>query len=388
MEFIMSFNVNFKEFKNLLQKVYPVVPTRTPYNALLNFKFVVENKELKVYATDIDTSIVAKISIGSEENQTFVVNAKKIYDWTTIYSGDENLEISIDVSHSNVALMRGKSKSNFACVDINDYPPFQSFEKDKLYELEADKIKYIAGKVCNFSAAKESGRNRGALEGVYFDCSRERLIAVATDANKLSIVSYGGSFGFDGDLREVIPTKPLNEVSKILEAFDYESVKFSFSNDNTNSVSFFTDDFELITKLVDGQYPDYEKVIPKEYNKAFSADRQELINALKVTAAVADKTNNLTKFYMDKNELRLHSEDINTNSKSDEFLDIEYDYDQSFLIGFNSVYLIEILSAIDTEKVKFEFTGILSVALIRPVYSEEDEKKNVLFLLTPLRISE
>ena len=380
----MSFNVNLKEFKNLLQKVYPIVPIRTPYNVLLNFKFIIENKQLKVYATDIDTSIVAKINIDSDENQKFAVNAKKLYDWITIYNGEENQNIIIDVNNSSIVFSRGKSKSNFACVDVNDYPEFQILNKDKYYEFSAEKIKYISGKVCKFSAS-DAGRNRGALEGVFFDCSKERLIAVATDANKLSIVSFNDSFGFEGNVREIIPTKPINEVSRIVETFNYESVKFSFFND---SILFFSDDFELVTKLVEGQYPDYERVIPKEYNKSFIVERQEFINALKITATVTDKTNNLTKFYLEKNELRLHSEDINTNSKSDEFLDVDYSYEQSFVIGFNVIFLIEILSAIDTQKVKFEFVSNSSVALIRPVYSEDEEKKNILFLLTPLRINE
>ncbi|MDR0304945.1 MAG: DNA polymerase III subunit beta [Chitinispirillales bacterium] len=379
----MSFSVNLKEFKNLLQKVYPVVPVRTPYNVLFNLKFVIEDKQLKVYATDIDTSIVAKINIDSDENHKFVVNAKKIYDWTTISSNDENQNILIDVDNNNIVLTRGKSKSNFACVDVNDYPEFQTLNKDKYYEFSAEKIKYISGKVCNFSASKEAGRNRGSLEGVFFDCSKERLITVATDANKLSIISFNESFGFEGNVREIVPTKPINEVAKIVETFGYESIKFSFFNEN---ILFFADDFELITKLVEGQYPDYEKVIPKEYSKSFSVERQELINALRITMTVADKTNNLTKFYLENNELRLHSEDINTNSKSDEFLYVDYPYEQSFIIGFNAVFLIEILSAIDTQTIKFEFVSNLGVSLIRPVYSEEDTKRNILFLLTPLRI--
>jgi DNA polymerase-3 subunit beta len=381
----MSFSVNLKEFKNLLQKVYPTVPVRTSFNALLNFKFVVGNKQLSVYATDIITSIVAKMNIDSDEEKEFVVNAKKIYDWTIISNIDDNQNVLIDIDNTNVVITKGKSKSNFACVDINDYPPFPVYKKDKYYEFYAEEIKYISQRVCNFAASKEIGRNRGALEGVYFDCSKEKLIAVATDANKLSIVSFNRSLGFEGIVQEVIPTKPINEVSKIVETFDYQKINFSFFDE---SISFFTDDFELITKLIEGQYPDYEKVIPKDYNKYFSIERQELINALKITMTVADKTNNLTKFYLDKNELRLHSEDINTNSRSDEYLEIDYSYEQNFVVGFNSIFLIEILSAIDTQKVKFEFTSNSTIVLIRPVYSEEDEKKSVLFLLMPLRINE
>jgi len=108
---------------------------------------------------------------------------------------------------------------------------------------------------------------------------------------------------------------------------------------------------------------------------------------LKITASVADKTNNLTKFYLETGELRLHSEDINTNSKSDEFLTVDYN-DESFIIGFNSMFLIEILSAIDTQYVKFELLEKNVGAVIKPVYAEEEEAKNILFLLMPLRINE
>ena len=380
----MSFNINLKEFKNLLQKVYSIVPSRTPYNVLLNLKFVVENRQLKVYATDIDTSIVAKIDIDSNENIKFAVNAKKIYDWITIYNGDENQNIAIDVNNSNMTIVRGKSKSNFACVDVNDYPEFTTFEKNKSYDFPIDKLKYISSRVANFTAAKDPSRNRGALEGVLFDCSKNKFISVATDANKLSIVSFNSILGFDGNVSVIIPPRPLNEVAKIAESFDYENIKFSFYE---NSVSFFADDFELITKLLEGPYPDYERVIPKEFKLSFSIYRQELINSLKIVATVASKENNLTILCLKNNELSLHSEDISTNSKGDEFLEVDYPFQEDFVIGFNSAFLIEILSAIDTQKVKFEFVGNTAGAVIKPIYSENEDEKNILFLLMPLRIN-
>ena len=380
----MSFSVNIKAFKNLLQKVYPVVPARTPYPVLCNLKFVTLGGYLKVYATDMDTSVMASIAIESQDESKFVVNAEKIYDWTTISISDDNQDILIDVSDSNIVLTRGKSRSAFACVDVNDYPEFPNFEKVKSYEFPTDKLKYISSKVANFTAAKDPSRNRGALEGVLFDCSKDKFTSVATDANKLSVVSFNSALGFDGDVSVIIPPKPLNEVAKIVESFDYQKIKFSFFE---NSISFFSDDFELVTKLLEGPYPDYKRVIPSEYKISFSIDRQEIINALKITASVADKTNNLTKFYLENNELRLHSEDIKTNSKSDEFLSVDYDK-ESFIIGFNSLFLIEILSSIDTQYVKFEFTEKNVGALIRPVYAEDEKIKNILFLLMPLRINE
>ena len=386
----MSFSVNLKEFKNLLQKVYPIVPARTPYSVLYNLKFTTQNNRLNVYATDMDTSVVASIAIDSDEETKFVVNAKKIYDWTAISAGDDSQSVLISVKDSGITLTRGKSKSDFACVDANDYPEFPSFNKNKQYEFPAEKLKYISGKVGNFAATREAGRSRGALEGILLDCSKENLTSVATDANKLSIVSFSEELGFDGKASVIIPPKPINEVTKIVESFGYESVKFSFFDE---SVSFFSDDFELITKLVEGPYPDYEKVIPKEYKKSFIGDRQEIINALRITASVADKTNNLTKFYLEVGNsngenLRLHSEDITTNSKADEILSVDYDSDDNFVIGFNSLFLIEILTALDTEKVKFEFTNNTTGALIRPVYAEDEENKKILFLLMPLRISD
>jgi len=380
----MSFSVNLKEFKNLLQKVYPVVPTRTPYSALYNLKFSAADGRLSVFATDMDTSVTASIAIDSNEETNFVVNAKKIYDWTAISAGDDNQSVLIDVKDSNIILTRGKSKSDFALVDVNDFPPFPEIDKNKQYEFPAEKLKYVSTKVGNFAATKTDGRSRGALEGILFDCSGENLISVATDANKLSIVKFIDSFGFDGDVSVIIPPKPLNEVAKIVESFGYESVKFAFKEE---SVSFFSDDFELITKLVEGPYPDYKKVIPVEYKNSFEVNRLEIISALKITASVADKSNNLTKFFLEKDELRLHSQDIATNSISDEYLAIEYSGD-NFVIGFNSLFLIEILNSLDTEKVKFEFTNNTTGALIRPIYADSSENKDILFLLMPLRITD
>jgi DNA polymerase-3 subunit beta len=380
----MSFSVNLKEFKNLLQKVYPVVPARTPYNVLYNLKFETFEGRLEVFATDMETSVVASIAIDSSEETKFVINAKKIYDWTAISAGDDSQSVTITVNNSNISLTRGKSKSDFACVDTNDYPEFPNLKKSKEYNLPLDKLKYISGRVGNFSASRTDGRSRGALEGILFDCSKENLTSVATDANKLSIVSFSGEFGFDGNVSVIIPPKPFNEVAKIVESFGCESIKFSVEDD---SISFFSDDFELVTKLVEGPYPDYKKVIPTEYQKSLVLDRTELISALKITASVADKTNNLTKFYMTNGELRLHSDDKATNSTSDEYLPIEYEGDE-FVIGFNSLFLIEILNSLDTEKVKFEFTNNTTGALVRPVFSEDEENKNILFLLMPLRITD
>ncbi|MCL2844148.1 MAG: DNA polymerase III subunit beta [Chitinivibrionia bacterium] len=382
----MSFSVNFKAFKDLLQKVSPIVPTRTPYPVLCNLKFTTQGGMLRVYATDMDTSVMASIAIDSQDEAKFVINASKICSWTNsaVSASDDDQDVVIEVSDSNIILIRGKSKSAFACVDVNDYPEFVSFDKNKSYTLPADKLKYLSSKVAPFAATKDPSRNRGALEGINFDCTRDRFTCVATDANRLSVVSFNSALGFDGDVSVIIPPKPLECVAKIVESFGYENIQFSFFE---NSVSFFADDFELITKLLEGPYPDYKRVIPAEYKKHFSVDRQKIINLLKITASVADKTNNLTKFYLENGELRLHSEDINTNTKSDEFLSIDYN-DEPFIIGFNSLFLIDVLSAMDTQNVKFEFVERNIGAVVRPIYAEDEEAKNILFLLMPLRISE
>jgi len=381
----MSFNVNLKSFKNLLQKVYSTVPVRTPYPVLLNLKFVIGGGQLKVYATDMDTFVVAQISIDSDEEKKFVVNAKKIYDWTTISSNDDNQNISIDINDISVVITRGKSKSAFACVDINDYPEFPQFDKSKSYEFPAEKLKYVSGRVSSFAALKNESRNRGALEGVLFDCFKDKVIFVATDAHKLSIVSFNTSFGFNESVSVIVPPKPLNEVVNIIESSEFDNVKVSIFPEN---ISFFSDDFELVTKLFEGPYPDYNKVIPTEHNNEFSIERQDLINSLKIAASVADKTNNLVKLCLEGNELCLRSEDTNTNSRSDEFLSVDYPNDDKFVIGFNANLLIEILSVIDTQKVKFEFINNTTGSVIKPVYSENSEDKNILFLLMPLRFPE
>jgi len=381
----MAFNVNLKSFKNLLQKVYPTVPVRTPYPVLLNLKFVVGGGQLKVYATDMDTSVVAQIAVDSDEEKKFVVNAKKIYDWTTISSSDDNQNVSVEISDSSVVITRGKSKSAFACVDINDYPEFPQFDKSKNYEFPAEKLKYVSGKVSSFAALKNESRNRGALEGVLFDCFKDKVIFVATDAHKLSIVSFNTSFGFNESISVIVPPKPLNEVVNIIESSGCDNVKVSIFPEN---ISFFSNDFELITRLFEGPYPDYNKVIPTEHNNEFSVERQDLINSLKIAASVADKTNNLVKLCLEGDELCLRSEDTNTNSRSDEFLSVNYPNDDKFVIGFNANLLIEILSAIDTQKVKFEFVNNTTGSVIKPVYSEGGEEKDILFLLMPLRFPE
>ena len=376
----MSLSINKKELFELLQKSYPIIPLKSSLQILSNFKLSFFNSTLEVSSTDLDHFLRVFSSASGNGDFEITVNARKFFEIVReLPDGDVILDLSENV-------LSIKSETGFSCKiagsDVHDFPGFPDTSAVSSFSLSSLVLKDLITK-SSFAAAKDE--SRAVLCGVLFEIGESRLGMVSTDGHRLgsSFFSSGESFG--SPMNCVISPKSLQNLSKIFDAKNDEKVNIDIGE---KYVVFSTEKLKMYLKLIDGPYPDYSKVIPKNNPKSAAINRNLLQIAVKRVSVLSNQKTHLIKFSFTKDELEIVVSNRDIGGEATEKIGITYEGD-NHTIGFNSHYLLEILDIIKTEQVKIEMNTQISGCIILPVYKENDVVASEdLFLIMPLRILE
>ena len=217
------------------------------------------------------------------------------------------------------------------------------------------------------------------MNGVYFDFSTESLTFVATDAHKL--VKYNAENASDSTSSFILPKKPAN-LLKALLAKEEEPVNVTFDAKN---VTFELKNFKLVCRLIEGNYPNYNAVIPTANPNKVLIDRVEFVNGIKRVAVCSNPSTNLIRMDIANNKVNLTAQDIDFSVSANETISCSYD-GQPVTIGFKSTFLVEILSNIDTPTVVVELADSTRAGVFKPVYDDQPSSES-LMLLMPMMIN-
>ena len=371
MKFIVSSSYLLKQ----LQVLGGVINNSNTLPILDNFLFELDENILKVSASDLETTMIAKIDVESDDNGSIAVPARLLLDTLktfpeqplTFVAGDNNT-VEISSNHGKYALAYASGEEFPNAVELDD-PSTVSIPAGVL-----------ATAVSNTIFATGNDDLRPVMSGVFFQFDTEGLTFVATDAHKL--VKYGRTDVKANQTAEfIMPKKPLNLLKGILAASD-DDIKVEY-NDSNAKFSF--DNAQLLCRLIDGKYPNYEAVIPKENPNKLIIDRNQFLNSVRRVSIFSNKTTHQIRLKIAGAELNISAEDIDYSNKAEERLTCDYQGDD-MQIGFNSRFLVEMLNNLNANDVSLEMSLPNRAGILTPV-DGLDEGEKVTMLVMPVMLN-
>jgi len=366
----MKFSINRELLLKPLQQVAGVVERRQTLPVLSNLLLKVVGNQLSLTGTDLEVELVGRVDVGSSEDGEITVPARKLVD--ICREIPEKAVIQFALKESRLEIKSGRFRSTLSTLPAVDFPSADKSSADISAGVDSKALKKLLDQTA-FAMAQQDVRY--FLNGMLIELGNKRIRAVSTDGHRLGMSEFEHE-GLEGVSRQVIvPRKGVIEIQRLLQELGGEADLSISSNHICISSTIFT----LTTKLVDGKFPDYDRVIPKNGDKIILADKQELRQALSRTAILSNEKFRGIRVSISAGQLQLSANNPE-QEEAEETVSVEYQGD-SFEVGFNVSYLQDVLGVIGNEKVKLTLHDSTSSAVI-----EDPEVENVLYVVMPMKL--
>ena len=335
MKFIVSSSYLLKQ----LQVLGGIINNNNTLPILDNFLFDLDGASLTVSASDLETTISSKMEVESSEKGKVCIPARLLLDTLKTFP-EQPLTFTIE-DNNTVEISSNHGKYALAYASGEEFPTAVELKDPSVTTIQGD---VLATAIAKTIFASGNDDLRPVMSGVFFQFSTESLTFVATDAHKL--VKYTREDVKASQAAEfIMPKKPLNLLKTILAASEEEvSVEYNESN-----AKFVFENTEMICRLIDGKYPNYEAVIPKENPNKLSIDRNQFLNSVRRVSIFSNKTTHQIRLKIAGAELNISAEDIDYSNKAEERLTCDYQGDD-MQIGFNSRFLTEMLNNLTSDQ--------------------------------------
>jgi DNA polymerase III subunit beta len=371
MRFIVSTSTLLKQ----LQSVSGALSNSTVLPILENFLFEIKDGNLTISATDLQTSMTTSLTVEAKENGRIAIPSRILLD-TLKSLPEQPVAFNIDDNTFAIEISAGDGKYKLSGENGEDFPKIPVVENASSVNLPASVLAEAINKTI---FAVSNDELRPAMTGVYCQLSTSSLTFVATDAHKL--VRYRRKDAKAASTASfILPKKALNLLKSALPSEDINvSVEY-----NSTSAFFKFSNINLVCRLIDERYPDYEAVIPQNNPNKLTIDRQSFLSSLSRVAIYANKTTHQVRLKINGSELNISSEDIDFANEAHERLSCQYD-GEDIEIGFNARFLIEMLKNLSCEEVMLEMSTPNRAGLLLP--QNGDENEDVLMLVMPVMLN-
>jgi len=374
MKFIVS---SLKLLKNL-QALSGVIGSKNTLPILDDFLFQLTENELKITTSDLDVTMsVSMVPDMVEGTGEVTIPARLLLEIMKNFP-DVPITISVDNSNLAVELIAGEGRYKLAGHKSDEFPQLPVMSDTMAWDIPADVLAKGFEKTVFATGMDEI---RPIMSGVLMEMTENYLTFVATDAHKL--VRYR-RMDVKSDVASsfIMPKKPINQLKSILAGLADEPVHIEF---NKTNASFVFGDYVLICRLIEGRYPNYEAVIPKNNPNQLTIDRQTFLSAIRRVAVFSSKATHQVRFRITGQEIMLTAEDIDFYNEAKERLTCSYSGDD-MEIGFNSRFFQEMLGNFDSDEVKLEMSAPNRAGILTPV-GNENEAEDLLMLLMPVMLN-
>lgn len=376
----MKFKINKEHFSIGLKQVSNVVSSKPQMPVLNNVLIKAENGKVLLTTTNLDLGIRCSITADVEEEGDITLPVKRL---EKIVASTPEKEITIESSDGQTARIRsGRYEApRFNGLKSEDFPPLPSFVDQHTFEFSALELSSMLRSV---SYAQSNDENRYILNSVYFNFDAGKLTLVATDGRRLALISRDVPMS-DGDEGSIIlPAKTVAELEKLLP--QGKSVRISF---NERQVAFdiaIADDSEskglvgsiyLVSKIVEGSYPNYKQVIPKETDRRIKIERELMSETVQRVSIITNEKQNSVKLKIGENALEISAQSVEFG-ESREVIDVEYSGPE-VQIGFNPEFLLSPLRNLTKDEIFFEFKDEMSPGVFKTL-------DNFICVVMPLRV--
>ncbi|MDT0678618.1 DNA polymerase III subunit beta [Autumnicola musiva] len=371
MKFIVSSSYLLKQ----LQILGGVINNTNTLPILDNFLFDLKEDELTVSASDLETTMSAKLKVESDSEGKIAVPAKLLLD--TLKTFPEQPLTFVAEDNNTIELSSNHGKYALAYADGEEFPNPVELEEPSSTLIEGDILATAIGKTIFASGNDDL---RPVMSGVFFQFSDEGLTFVATDAHKL--VKYSREDVTASQSAEfIMPKKPLNLLKGILAGSESE-VLIEYNDSNAK---FTFDETQLICRLIDGKYPNYEAVIPKENPNKLTIERNQFLSSVRRVSIFSNKTTHQVRLKIAGAELNISAEDVDYSNKAEERLTCAYQGDD-MQIGFNSRFLTEMLNNLNSDEVQLEMSLPNRAGILTPV-DGLDPGERITMLVMPVMLN-
>ncbi|MCL1079400.1 DNA polymerase III subunit beta [Parashewanella spongiae] len=366
----MKFSIDRDALLKPLQLVCGAVEKRNNSPILANLLVEVSGNSLKLTGTDLEVELVGEASVNGEvqEDKT-TVPAKKLLD--IVKSLPDQSELYVEQQDNKWLLRSGRSRFSLATLPADEYPNIDSFTADINFSLAQSTLRSVIDST-QFSMANQDVRYY--LNGLLLETDGSVLRAVATDGHRLAL-SHRTVEASLPEKQVIVPRKGVVEMVRLLDQ-DAQQVTISIGE---NAIRIATDTAQLTSKLVDGRFPEYERVLPKGGDKIVIASRNQLKQALLRASILSNEKFRGVRIQLENNLLKITANNPE-QEEAEEIIDVEYD-NQTLEIGFNVSYLLDVLNHISADDVRITLIDNNSSALI-----ENHEAEDSMYVVMPMRL--
>lgn len=374
----MEFKISREEFFKGLQKVQGIVDTKGAMPILSNILIKTSSDGIDIFATDLDIGIKGAYAAKIISEGSATINGRKLHEIVRELP-EEEIHLKSDKENNWINITCKKSNFKIACLPPEEYPAFPAYKEESDLVIGVDLLKEILRKT-NFAISTDESRY--TLNGVLLVLEGKNISMVGTDGHRLAFIKKENVLEKQKTIEIIIPKKTQAELLKLLETDgsdqnnENKTIEISVEK---NHVAFKLAKMVLVSRLIDGRFPNYQQVIPKDNDKNIVVNRDVFLHALKRVAILADEKSRMVKFGVQENLMTLISDNSELGEAREE-IDIEYK-GEDLTIGLNAKYVMDILNVIDTEKINFKLKDAKSSCLITPTSNE-----NYSCIVMPMRV--
>lgn len=366
----MKFSILQQDLLPSLQAAARSVGFRSTLPVLDNILLSLEGKRLKIAATNLELGVIKYINVESEEPGEITIPAKTLVE---LVSGLGQNKVTLESQGEVLTVSSGKFKASINGIAASEFPVIPlSSDKGVSFPKEA----FLTSAQILFSSAVDEGRP--ILTGILTEISNGKLDFVATDGFRLAhrqIVLPKDTAEF----KSLIPRRTYEEVLRLISEEEVEDVKIAASQ-NQNQVVFTLGDTQVSSRLIEGQYPAWNRIIPQKITAKAGVEKDELLKAIKLAAIFAKNEANIVVLSTAKGVLKLESHAKEVGSQENE---VEGEVEgEELTIAFNTKFILDAVSNVPSSQIMLEFSGSLSAALVKPVGIE-----GLQYIIMPVRLS-
>lgn len=374
----MKFVVSSTELLSHLSSISKVISSKSTMPILDNFLFQLSETHLTITASDLESTLITSLELENIEGEGAIAVPAKLITDTLKEFPEQPLTFQIDGDSYNVEIFSDNGKFSIMGQNAEDFPEQPELDEEGSSSINISHVALQKG-IDKTLFATADDELRPVMNGIFIELAPEYVGFVASDAHKL--VRYrrtDAKAEFESSF--ILPKKPASLLKNLLPKEEFD-VKLEFDDKNAY---FILSNYKLICRLVEGNYPSYNSVIPTNNPNKMIIDRSSFYNTVKRVSVFSNAASNLIKLNINENQLIVSAQDIDFSISAVERLNCEYEGDE-IEIGFKSTFLQEILSNISTSDVKVEMSDPTRAGLLFPAENDEDE--DMLMLLMPMMIN-
>lgn len=370
----MKFRAAQSTFAAALDRVLQVVPQKTTMPVLGHLLLEAKGGMVRLTATDLDLTISTVVEATIEREGSVTLPAKRFAE--IVRQLDAASDVELDVQRANALIVGGRANFRIVGMGAEEFPRVPDMDMKKSFSLPGEVVRKAIQRTV-FCVSRDETRR--ALTGVLWEITGSTLALIGTDGHRLARISLPVAIEIDGRKEVIVPTKALQQMLRLAGETPAGAVETRIAEDHA---IFRFEGTTLFTRLIEGPFPKYQDVIPKQNDKRLVVRRTTLLDALRRVNLLSDSITHQVRFSLKPDLLTLSARTQDVGEAREE-MEAQYGADEMEM-GYNAVYLGDILRAMDGEEILISLSTPLNAGLFEPLEQGQDE--NYLCLVMPLRL--